>query len=431
MLSETAQKEEFKMARNYDLMVVGGGVVGLSTAYFAALEGASVGVVERNVPGQDCASASAGWLVPSYCHPLTTPHNLVRGLKSMVNRESAVRMRPRMNPHFLSWICRFVRRSLQATWITESEEILVQLHRESMALHRELARRAQGAYEFYQGGILHLYLKERSWKKGCQDGAAVKKYDIPTKALNSNAIHDLEPNLGAEVVGAVHYPGDAWLAPQAFMLWLIDELHTLGVEIHHKCEVYDLEAQGSHVTAVRTTRGTMGADQVVLATGAWMPGLSQQLGRRMPIEGAKGYSATFRPQDSVTRLPLGLEDHGAVVAPYKDRVRIIFGLEIGSQDLYVEARRLANIPGLAGSYLPVTQWGPMVEIRRGLRPVCADGMPVMGRLHKSGNVFVAGGHDQKGLSLGPVTGYRLARLLAGEAADDIDRWVSPERFTKY
>jgi D-amino-acid dehydrogenase len=83
---------------------------------------------------------------------------------------------------------------------------------------------------------------------------------------------------------------------------------------------------------------------------------------------------------------------------------------------------------LADPYLPATQWGPITEIRRGVRPVCADGMPIMGRLKKGGNVFVAGGHDQKGLSLGPVTGYRLARLLAGKPADELDEWISPQRF---
>ncbi len=416
------------MARTYDLLVVGGGVVGLSTAYYAALKGASVGILERGAAGQDCASASAGWLVPSYCRPLTTPHNLLRGLDSLVHRDSAVRLRPRLSPRLAGWAARFVRHSLTPAWIEQAETLLAQLHRESFKLHGELADCAQGAYQFRPGGALYLYLKQRPWRAGCRDARDLARYGIASTPLSLPDLNKREPALGPGVVGAIHYPGDAWLAPRAFMLWLAREAQALGVEIHHHCEAYRLVRQGGRVTSIETTQGSLESDQVLLATGAWLPELSAQVGRRLPLEPAKGYSVTFRPSGPLPNLPLELEEQGAVVVPYADRLRVIFGLEFAGLDLSFDSRRLARIPGLAREYLPATQWGPPTEIRRGLRPVSPDGLPVMGRLRGASNLFVAGGHDQKGLSLGPATGFRLARLLAGEAPDDLDARLSPQRF---
>ena len=234
--------------------------------------------------------------------------------------------------------------------------------------------------------------------------------------------------MAPQVKGGIHYPGDAWLAPQAFMLWLTRAAQAAGVEIRHQCEAYDLDRKGERVTAVDTTLGRFGGDQVVLATGAWLPELTAGLGKRVLVEGAKGYSVTFEPTAGIPRLPLDLEERGAVVVPLKNRLRIIFSLELGCRDLSIDPRRLAPIPGLARDYLPHTAWGRPTEVRRGIRPVSADGLPIGGRLPGVENVFVVGGHDQKGLSLGPGAGYRLARQIAGRPPDTLDRLLAPDRF---
>ena len=416
------------MAETYDLIVVGGGVAGLCTAYYAALKGASVAVVERTGPGRDCASASAGWLVPSYCTPLTSPHNLKRGLASFINRDSAVRMSLRPDPRFGAWLGRFLVKSLQGSWVRQAEDILARLHRESFQLHGELARQAGDAYQYRTEGILFPYLAKAAWRGGRRDARHLARHGIETTALDCAQIRRQEPALGSRVVGGVHYPGDAWLEPQAFMAWLAREARSLGVKIHYHCEVFGFSRRGAGVSALDTTGGRLTAGQVVLAAGAWLPRLSGLLGRRLPLEAAKGYSVTYQPAGAVPRLPLDFEERGGVMAPYADRVRLIFGLEFRGLDMGFDGRRLARLPGLASTYLPATDWGQPVEIRQGLRPVSADGLPVVGRLAQGGNVFVAGGHDQKGLSLGPVSGYRLARLLAGEAPDELDRQLSPGRF---
>ena len=237
--------------------------------------------------------------------------------------------------------------------------------------------------------------------------------------LTGEEARSLEPIVGPAVVGAIRVPGDAHMAPRAFLKWLAGRAEDSGAVILPHTEAYGFQTRGRMVSAVKTTQGEFRADQVVLTTGARLPVLTKILGRRLPIEGAKGYGLTIKRPDSSPRIPLFLEDKGLVVTPYRDTIRIISRMDFAGLNDGIVPDRIDPMIGLTGRYVPSLARSEVIEIRRGIRPCTVDGIPVMGRLFNVGNVFVGGGHDQKGLTLGPLTGLQISRLLAGEPAGEL------------
>jgi D-amino-acid dehydrogenase len=193
-------------------------------------------------------------------------------------------------------------------------------------------------------------------------------------------------------------------------------------------EVFDFRLGRSRVNSVLTTKGELQAEQVVLAAGAWLAPLGRRLGVSLPVEGGKGISQTFsRPKMNV-RQPLILEEHHVAVSPLSSALRITGALDLSGLDLTLNAERVRGIHRSAGLYLPLVQPLRPSEIWRGLRPCTPDGLPIVGRLQSLNNVIVAGGHDTRGMTLGPLTGQHVTRLLAGQSFRDYEAMLSPARF---
>jgi len=178
-----------------------------------------------------------------------------------------------------------------------------------------------------------------------------------------------------------------------------------------------------------TTKGEFRANQVVLATGAWTSLLGRYLGIRIPIEGGKGISQTFRSPGVDFPQPLILGEHHVAVSPLADALRVTGLLELAGTDLAISPRRVRGIRHAAGRYIPVLRDMKPDEVWRGLRPCTPDGLPLIGRLKNWRNVIIAGGHDTKGMTLGPLTGSYVAGLLSGQPLPDFGKHLGPERFS--
>ncbi len=419
------------MNRRADVIVVGAGVVGLSAAYFAAREGAEVLVLERDRVGGGSSLQNAGLLVPSYVDPFPCPRNVTQGLTSLFDPASPVRLRFRLGGGFGRWLLCFLSTAYSPRRLTRISKTIARLHKEAAQVHHDLGALGGRKYELKRQGFLSLFLTHRLFEEGRERVKKCRTFGFGVEVLSRDEVRTKEPAVSPEVVGGLHFLDDAQLDPTSFLEWLAGELGRMGGRIETRIEVLGFRISGRRVSRVRTTGGEFAADQLVLAAGAWLPGLIRLLGRRVPIYPAKGYSLTFpRPQVCPAR-PLDLEEARVVVSPYARFIRLTSVLDLCGLDASFDVRWADRIPARAERYFPGLGGLEPSSIWQGLRPVSADGLPVVGRLEPFGNVYVGGGHDQKGMTLGPAAGLQLARLLAGQPPSPLETALSPRRFGRW
>ena len=294
--------------------------------------------------------------------------------------------------------------------------------------HHELARLGGGEYGFTQRGLLYLYLDAKRFVQGRKRAARAMDAGVASEVFSGDEIRDVEPAAGRAVVGGIRFLADAGLDPMRFLEWLARQSAAWGVRILTGTEVFDFQLGWNRVNSVFTTKGEFRGEQVVLAGGAWLAPLGRRLGVNLPVEGGKGVSQTFSKPKMNVRQPLILEEHHIAVSPLPNALRLTGALELSGLDLTLNPDRVRGIHRSAGRYLPFMEPLHPSEIWRGLRPCTPDGLPLVGRLHSLNNVIVAGGHDTKGMTLGPVTGKHVTRLLAGQSIGDFEHRLSPSRY---
>lgn len=421
------EKKSRMQMNKKDVIVVGGGVVGVSIAYYTALEGASVLLIERDRIGSGSSHGNAGLLVPSHCQPLPSPGVMAKGLRYLLERDSAFYIRLRPDLGLAKWLWRFCR-SCNDKHLYHCVGVFRKLSMESLDLHKELAQRGGAEYEFAQNGLLTLYTEEKSFQESQDYAARMRTYGIESMVLNGDEVREREPEAGPQVIGGLFHGIDGSLDPAAFVAWLSREAQAVGVEFATNTEVFGLEAEHRRITKVVTTRGDFLADQVVLASGAWIPYLARQLDLKVPIRSAKGYSMTFQRSANAPHLPLLLDEARVAVTPYEESIRLAGTLELTGDDLAIDRRRLESIRIQAHRYLPRLGDLKITEIWPGLRPCTPDGLPIFGRLRPYSNLLIAGGHGTKGMLLGPVTGKYLSQMLMGRSIGMMERSLRPNRF---
>ena len=414
--------------RRTDVIVVGAGVIGLATAYYALRAGARVTVLEQGDVGAGSSWGNAGLVVPSYNEPLTDRAAVAEGLRQVFDPGGFFALRPRPDAHLLGWLARYLAHCTRRHY-RRAVSLFNELNRDTLRLHRELAAAAGGAYGFREAGVLYLYRERRSWREGLRAADRIRSAGFRAAALSPPELRRLVPAADASIVGGVHYRDDAGLDPALFVRWLADEVQKRGGQIRTRTEVYGFEGSRRRVTAVLTTEGRHRAEQVVLAGGAWLRRLGAWLGIRLPVEGGKGISLTTDQGAALTDVPLILAEAHAAVSPLAGRLRLTGLLELCGQDMTLDPRRVRGIHRAVRRYLKNVPRLDEARVWRGLRPCTPDGLPLLGRPAAPHNVLVAGGHDTKGVSLAPVTGRLAARLLAGRSIPDrLLRSLSPRRF---
>jgi D-amino-acid dehydrogenase len=230
--------------------------------------------------------------------------------------------------------------------------------------------------------------------------------------------------------GAVLFEQDALFDPEAFMRSMIADLKGRGVDFFTETEVGEIESDGGSIRSVDADGDRFTADHFVLAAGAWSPRLGNQLGLRLPIEPATGYSITVDNPSTSLQLPLIVTDQKVTVTPMKGRLRIGGTLTLVGFDRTVDRRRVKPLERQALLYAPEYGTGnrALPEPRSGFRPCTTDGLPVIGRPAAWKNLVVAAGHGMLGMTEGPVTGRIVAELCMGREPSFDLAAVSPDRF---
>lgn len=413
--------------KHADVLIIGAGVVGLSAAYYAASAGANVLVLEKGEVGSGSSWGNAGLIVPSYFEPLAGPDVIRDGIRHLFDPEGCFGITVRPDFRFLQWLIRFVGHCTRKEF-TAHCELFTALHREGLQAHLELARLGGREYDFNQKGILYLFLTEKGLTRARERAARAREWGLVSEVLSCDEVRAVEPAAAKAVIGGVRYATDAGLDPARFVQWLARQAAAWGVRFMTHTEVFAFQLGRHRVNSVFTTKGEFRGDQVVLAAGAWLRTLGRMLGVPLPVEGGKGISQTFSNPKMNVRQPLILEERHVAVTPLLSALRITGALELSGLDQTLSPERVRGIHRSAGLYLPFVEPLQPCEVWRGLRPCTPDGLPLVGRLRSLNNVIIAGGHDTKGMTLGPLTGRHVTRLLAGKSIGQFEQKLSPSRF---
>ncbi len=256
------------------------------------------------------------------------------------------------------------------------------------------------------GPMEHYAETDRLLREGF--GVSATRYD-------GEAVVHLEPALKPGLAGGWYYPGEAHLRPDKLLASCRSLLQSRGVTIRAQCGFQGLDREGNRARGVVTAKGTMPAEAIVIATGAWTPLLARQLGCRIPIQPGKGYSITMPRPTPCPAIPLIFEEHRVVATPMKSGYRLGSMMEFAGYDTTLNPGRLELLRAGARCYLQKPYTEPVLEEWYGWRPMTADGKPIIGRAGTLENVFVAAGHNMLGLSMAPATGKLIAELLGGTA----------------
>ena len=403
------------MRRDIDVLVIGAGIVGVCSAHYLREKGREVTLVDK---GGICSGASygnGGLLVPSHSVPLAQPGIVGQALRWMGDPESPFYIRPRLELDLFRWLWNFWRSSTKKH-VERSMPLMRDLNLASVELYDELAEHPQLDFELEHRGVLKVFGTRQGLDHAAEHAEDLIRHGLKVRVVDEAQIATLEPNVEIKACGGVYYEQDAHVTPVKLVKGLAELVRGKGVKILENTEVLGVEAAGSTIGNVRTTRGGFRPREVVLAGGAWSPRIVQDLSLNLPIQAGKGYSITYERPDPSPAMPLTADEARFGITPMGHTLRFAGTLELSGLDLSIDMRRVRAILRSVPQYLPQIRPDKMklIEIWRGLRPVTPDGLPFLGRSSAFRNLIVAAGHAFIGLSLGAITGKLVSELVAGE-----------------
>jgi D-amino-acid dehydrogenase len=417
------------MHQKTETLVIGGGAIGICCALYLNKLGKTVSVVEKGDICSGSSGGNAGLIVPSLSIPLAAPGVISQGLKWMFNPESPFYIKPRLCREFLSWLWKF-RGACNEANVRNGLPVLSALSSASLDLFDELAAMEGVQFNFEKKGVVDIFNTRKGFEKAVKDAQRLQEYGVEHKILKSDDLMQYTRGMRTTADSGIFFPGDAHLIPDRFVHQLAQHIKKKGVRLLTSVEVLGFETSGRRVTAVKTTRGDISVEEIILAGGSWSAVMARELRIKLFIEPAKGYSVTFKRPPVFPSTPIMMAESKVVLTPMDDMVRFAGTLELAGFDLSINKRRLLAILKAVPLYFPDINPDELelIEIWRGLRPCSPDGLPYLGRSRRYDNVIIATGHGMKGISLAPITGKIVSQLSANQTpAIDLTA-LSIERF---
>lgn len=397
------------------VIVVGGGVIGAASAYYLTRLGRTVTLLDRGEFGKGCSHGNCGFVSPSHVLPLAAPGAIWPALKALFTPNSPFSIKPRIDFALWSWLFRFARRCNQHDML-ESGRGIQALLTSSRALYDDLMREEPFDCEWQARGVLFVLQSHHAMEHFAESARLLREsFGLAGTRYDGDALQELEPALKPGLAGGWHYATDAHLRPDRLMAGWHTILTQRGVTIVEIGDVTGFIAENGRARAVQTSQGDMPASGVVVATGAWTPLLSRQLGCSIPIQPGKGYSITMPRPKIGPSMPLLFEEHRVAVTPMQTGYRLGSTMEFAGYDTRLVRSRLELLRAGARHYLKEPECEPVLEEWCGLRPMTFDGKPIIDFSPALANVLIAAGHGMLGVSMSPATGKLAAEMLAGMA----------------
>ncbi len=419
------------MAGEQRVIVLGGGVIGVTSAYHLALRGCRVTVIER-LPevGLETSFANGGLFTPSMADPWAAPGVPLKLLKWLGREDAPFLLRLHALPGLLSWGLKFLGNCTEARW-RRNTEIILRLAEYSLAEHRRLVEQTGLAFDRSRLGTLRLFRDELSMANAERGAALVGDLGLAVRTLSPADCAELEPALTPElqaISGGIHFPddesGDAFLYTRG----LAGACRGLPVTFRCGVTVTGLDTDGDRVTAVRTDKGLLQADQVLVALGNAAPALLRDLRIALPIYPVKGYSVTLSTEgwNGAPKVPLIDDGLKMGVTRLGDRLRLAGTAEFTGPDKSLNPRRCGRLVDNLQALFPSFPNRDSAEHWAGLRPMTPDGVPLLGATRLK-NLYVNAGHGHLGWTLSCGSAAAVADLMTGRKPEIDLAPLSPGR----
>jgi D-amino-acid dehydrogenase len=396
-------------------VIIGGGIIGLFSAYFLNKSGWQVEVVDQGDLSDNCSYGNAGMITPSHFVPLAAPGMVEQGIRWMFNSKSPFYVKPSLNPELIGWGLKFLK-SANKKHVENSARALRDISIWSKRLYLDFEKDAGIDFGLEDKGILMLFKSPKVQQEEHHLAEKAASLGLDAQYLTPAECGKLQPGVRMDILGAVHYHCDAHLFPNKLMRELVKYLEAKGVKMHRNTRIDRINQQGGKVTSIGSGGKEFKGDAYVIASGSWSPAMARLAGLKVPLMPGKGYSFMAEQDDSKRMtIPSILCEARVAVTPMNGSIRYGGTMEVGKINDQINMNRVRGIVESVPKYFP--DFKPEVpqqkDIWFGFRPVSPDGMPYIGISAKYDNLAIATGHAMIGLSLGPATGKIISDILTG------------------
>ncbi|MBI2477825.1 MAG: FAD-dependent oxidoreductase [Planctomycetia bacterium] len=407
-------------------VVIGGGVVGTSAAYYLAKQGSEVTLLEQGELASGCSQGNAGQVTPGHL-PLPQPGTMWRNLRWLFKSTSPLFVAPRLDLSLIKWLWSF-NQACNEPHLRRATRILCELGEASATLFDQLVDDIGLRYQ--NKGRLEICRSEKTFLAACEEAELLRECGFESRRLCGDQVQQFEPAIQTDVAGAIYYPNSGFCNPQELVKQFAAAAAVSGAKFKLNTPVTDLRIEQGRVVAVITPQEEIKADAVVLACGSWAPRLAQRLGMRLPVQPGKGYHLDIERPEASPAMPVVLVEERIFVTPIDDFLRLAGTMEFSGFNLRQRPARVEMLAAGASRYLPGVPQAPERSRWCHLRPMTPDGLPIIGRVPHIQNVWIATGHGMLGVTQGPITGKLVAEWISeGRTSLDLTA-LRPERFQK-
>ena len=395
-----------------NITIIGGGIIGLCSAYYLQKEGYEITVIERGDITDGCSFGNMGYMSPSHFIPLASPGIISEGIRHMLSSSSPFYIKPRLNLNLMQWGYHFWKSSNAKTVARNAPHLnaILQLSRRLM---NDMRNDIGDVFDMEEKGCLMLCKQQKTLDHEFHLADDAEKFGLKVERLGREDVQKLEPDVELAVAGAVLFKDDCHFHPGRMMTTLKKYLESKGVVFELNTTVSGFERSGDRINGVITDKGKFGCEQVVLATGSWLPAVAKMMGIKLLLQPGKGYSHTYEHVEKNIRYPAILVDGRCAITPWGHQLRIGGTMELSGINNKVLTRRMQGIYDSAKNFYPGLKIDfPLADkIWNGLRPVTPDGLPYIGKAQGFANVVIAGGHAMLGISEGTGTGKLVSEII--------------------
>lgn len=411
----------------HDVLIVGGGIIGLACAHALINSGRQVTVIERGGIAGAASHGNCGTLTPSHAAPLPMPGQPMRALRWMLQGDAPLYIKPRWDPALWAWLLASLRRcnrdDFERGAVVKAALLLASRQRIQDWIEAEAMDCG-----FEPRGTLYVFRDRQALARARWHEDILARVGVEVERKNAAELALLEPALNDSVVGAFFHPQDAHLRPDHFAAELARVVRAGGGVIHEQSEVDGFVCAGDAVTGVRIGGEPVGAEAIVLAAGTWSPTLARELRLRLPIQPGKGYSITYSRPPLAPSIPLVLDERSVCVTAWADGFRLGSTMEFSGFDDSLNRLRLDALRRAAAEYLRQPEGPQLQQEWYGWRPMTPDDLPIIGPVKRRPGLWLATGHGMLGVTLSAITGEIIAAQLTGRAPPVKAEALAPERF---
>jgi D-amino-acid dehydrogenase len=416
------------------VLVLGSGVIGVTTAYYLAQKGFDVTVLDRQAAvGLETSFANAGQISPGYSAPWAAPGVPMKAMKWLFQRHAPLAIKPDMTLWQLQWTFKLLQNCTAARYDINKER-MVRLAEYSRNCLDELRVKTGIKYEGRTQGTLQVFRTQKQLDAEAKDIAVLSRLGVPFEHLDPDACAQVEPGLAKvkdQLLGGLRLPGDETGDCQLFTTNLAEKAKQLGVKFLHNVNIVSLLTVDQKITGVEisTAEGKklLKAEQYIVALGSYTRALMQNFGLNVPVYPVKGYSLTV-PIINNAAAPISTvmdETYKVAITRFDNRIRVGGMAELAGFDLSLNPRRRETLEMVLNGLFPGAGDTEKAEFWTGLRPMTPDGTPIIGKASTAlNNVWLNTGHGTLGWTMACGSAQVLADLVAQQkpaiAADDLN-----------